>query len=205
MPRTAAANDALRIATRERLLEAAQRCFSRHGFAGTSVRTIAAEAGVAIGLVYAHFDSKDTLLLTVFAQGMLQVQGTFAVALEPLATGAASGSAVTLLVRAAVDTVRKHLAFWQLTYSLRHQPEVLAVLGPRLAAWQTEIVQTLTQILAAKPGITSISNPPPSETRATALALFAHIDGVCQHYAADPEHYPVDAVTDALLRQWNAL
>ncbi|MBL0940590.1 MAG: TetR/AcrR family transcriptional regulator [Gemmatimonadaceae bacterium] len=203
MPRTAAANDALRIATREKLLEAAQRCFSRHGFAGTSVRTIAAEAGVAIGLVYAHFDSKDTLLLTVFAQGMLQVQDTFAAALQPVPQNAPTDSPIAVLVRAAVGTVRDHLEFWQLTYALRHQPEVLSVLGPRLGAWQSEIVETLAQIVAADRAAAPIATST-SDDRATALALFAHIDGVCQHYAADPEHYPIDAVTDALLRQWKA-
>lgn len=209
MPRTVDANEAIRLATRERLLEAAQRCFARDGFAGASVRAIAAEAGVATGLLYAHFDSKDTLLLTVFAQGMLQVQHTFAAALAPVcrspeapAPTASAQSPIARLVHAAVQTVREHLGFWQLTYALRHQPEVLAVLGPRLAAWQSDIVDTLVQIMAAE----SHASPEctPSNVRATALALFAHIDGVCQHFAADPGHYPIEAVTEALLRRWTS-
>jgi len=186
MPRSPSANDALRLATRERLLTAAMRCFAANGYAGTSIRDIASTAGVATGLLYAHFDSKDTLLLSVFAQSMQQVQATFAAALSP----APGDEPVATLVRAAVRTVRAHLPFWQLSYALRHQPEVLGTLGPALEAWQRDIVQHLTLILAD------------GATESEALALFAQIDGLCQHFATDPERYPVDEVAEVVIAQW---
>jgi AcrR family transcriptional regulator len=49
-------------ARRDELLDAAQRLFTRHGLAQTSVADIAAEAGVAKGSVYRYFDSKEALL-----------------------------------------------------------------------------------------------------------------------------------------------
>ena len=188
MPRSPSANDALRLATRERLLTAAMRCFAAKGYAGTSIRDIASTAGVATGLLYAHFDSKDTLLLSVFAQSMQQVQATFAAALSP----APGDEPVATLVRAAVRTVRAHLPFWQLSYALRHQPEVLGTLSPALEAWQRDIVQHLTLILAD------------GATESKALALFAQIDGLCQHFAADPDRYPVDEVAEVVIAQWTA-
>ncbi|HVM54633.1 MAG TPA: TetR/AcrR family transcriptional regulator [Acidimicrobiales bacterium] len=45
-----------------RVLEAALGLFARHGFSGTSIRDIAAEAGLASAALYAHFESKDHVL-----------------------------------------------------------------------------------------------------------------------------------------------
>lgn len=47
---------------RENLLAGATRCFARQGFARTSMRDIAKEAGVTTGAIYAHFSAKDALL-----------------------------------------------------------------------------------------------------------------------------------------------
>lgn len=52
--------------TREQLIVAAERLFADHGFAGVSVRAIAAEAGVNWSLVGYYFRGKDGLLAEVY-------------------------------------------------------------------------------------------------------------------------------------------
>jgi AcrR family transcriptional regulator len=52
-------------ATRERILDAAERLFAEHGFAGTSHRQITAEARVNLAAVNYHFGSKEALFLEV--------------------------------------------------------------------------------------------------------------------------------------------
>jgi AcrR family transcriptional regulator len=52
-----------RPAARERVLEAATRLFLRDGFRAVGVDTIVAEAGVAKMTLYAHFPSKDDLIV----------------------------------------------------------------------------------------------------------------------------------------------
>jgi AcrR family transcriptional regulator len=52
-----------RPAARERILEAATRLFLRDGFRAVGVDTIVAEAGVAKMTLYAHFPSKDDLIV----------------------------------------------------------------------------------------------------------------------------------------------
>ena len=52
-----------RPAARERLLEAATRLFLRDGFRAVGIDTIIAEAGVAKMTLYAHFPSKDDLIV----------------------------------------------------------------------------------------------------------------------------------------------
>jgi len=53
---------------RRQLLDAAVRVFARKGFHASRVGDIAEEAGVAHGLLYHYFDSKDAVLDAVFAE-----------------------------------------------------------------------------------------------------------------------------------------
>jgi TetR/AcrR family transcriptional regulator, fatty acid metabolism regulator protein len=62
-PARAAATD-----RRRQILDAAVRVFARRGFNGCRVSDIADEAGVAYGLVYHYFRSKDEVLDTLFLE-----------------------------------------------------------------------------------------------------------------------------------------
>lgn len=52
-------------ATREKVLDAAERLFADHGFDGVSIRRIAQEAGVTLGVVGFHGGSKMDLFKTI--------------------------------------------------------------------------------------------------------------------------------------------
>jgi TetR/AcrR family transcriptional repressor of nem operon len=54
-------------ATRRRILEAAGRRLKRDGFDGSGVATLMADAGLTNGAFYAHFDSKEDLVLNTVA------------------------------------------------------------------------------------------------------------------------------------------
>src|SRR5688500_5424687 len=64
--------DRRRAMTREHLLEAAARIFSRDGFHGASLDDIAATAGFTKGAVYSNFKSKEDLLLALMDQHMTE-------------------------------------------------------------------------------------------------------------------------------------
>lgn len=51
-----------------RILQAAEVCFARAGFNGTSLKQIAQEARVSKALIHYHFDSKEGLLLEVLTR-----------------------------------------------------------------------------------------------------------------------------------------
>jgi AcrR family transcriptional regulator len=48
-------------ARRETILAAAKACFARHGFAGTTTKSVAATAGISEGLLFKHFPTKSAL------------------------------------------------------------------------------------------------------------------------------------------------
>jgi TetR/AcrR family transcriptional regulator, fatty acid metabolism regulator protein len=53
---------------RRQILDAAVRAFARNGYHGCRVSDIATEAGVAYGLVYHYFGSKEALLEAIFRE-----------------------------------------------------------------------------------------------------------------------------------------
>lgn len=56
------------VEKRRQILDAAVQVFAREGFHGCRVSDIADEAGVAYGLVYHYFSSKDEILDTLFLE-----------------------------------------------------------------------------------------------------------------------------------------
>jgi AcrR family transcriptional regulator len=56
--------------TRRRLLEAARRRFAHDGYTGTTVRDIAADAGVNVALINRYFTSKEVLFETCLRQAV---------------------------------------------------------------------------------------------------------------------------------------
>jgi AcrR family transcriptional regulator len=81
MPKRSAAHAA---AVRERILEGGRRAFIAGGFRGTSVPSIAAEAGVSVGLIYRYFPSKEELFLELCLAGTPAELEELAVHLAPI-------------------------------------------------------------------------------------------------------------------------
>ena len=75
------------------ILDAAVRVFARQGFHTCRVSDIADEAGVAYGLVYHYFSSKDEILDTLFLErwDVMLAAIAEADASEPLAAREAAG------------------------------------------------------------------------------------------------------------------
>jgi TetR/AcrR family fatty acid metabolism transcriptional regulator len=68
------------IAPREKrklILDAAIRVFAEHGYHGARVGDIAEDAGVAHGLLYHYFASKDDVLQTIFTENWGELIGRF--------------------------------------------------------------------------------------------------------------------------------
>src|SRR2546421_12511608 len=60
--------------TRARILTAAIDLFGRQGFDATTMREIAAEAGVATGAAYYYFESKDAIVLAFYDQAQKEME-----------------------------------------------------------------------------------------------------------------------------------
>jgi len=191
-PRTHEQNQTIRELSRAKIVETALELFAQHGYEATSVRMIAHAAGIAQGLLYNYFASKEALLATVVQQSMADVRESFVRAED----GTDPHRQIERLIRAAFATVQRKRTFWKLIYGVRMQGAVVASLGDVLIAGSTEIRTTIERYCR-----TAGLGQPEIE----AAILFALIDGVAQHYVLDPENYPLDAVTEALVARYNTL
>jgi AcrR family transcriptional regulator len=53
---------------RQLILSAAKRCFARHGFSGTTTKSVAAAASISEGLLFKHFPTKSALYAEILAE-----------------------------------------------------------------------------------------------------------------------------------------
>jgi AcrR family transcriptional regulator len=61
------------VDTREKILDAAERLFGAHGFAGTSLRAVTRKAEVNLAAVHYHFGTKEDLLRAVLERVVVPV------------------------------------------------------------------------------------------------------------------------------------
>ncbi len=94
--------DVQEAATRERVLDVAERLFAEHGYAEASIRRLAAEAGVNLGAVNYHFVTKEALYLAVLTRRFDDVHRR---RVERLAAAVAEVRGGVLEVRVILDCI----------------------------------------------------------------------------------------------------
>lgn len=56
------------------ILDASIRCVMRHGFHGTTIADIAAEAGISVGIIYRYYKNKEAIIEAIVARGVSEVE-----------------------------------------------------------------------------------------------------------------------------------
>ena len=101
--------------SRSAILEAALRLFSSQGYRGTSIREIAAQAGLSTGNVYHHFPDKETLFRTLLEQYFDAIGRDDSPFNRALAAGAFPDD-LEALAQAAEESVRAYRRHLNLIY-----------------------------------------------------------------------------------------
>ena len=189
-PRTSTQNEQVRAAARARLLEAALEVFATRGYSAAPVDAIATKARVSVGLLYYHFANKRAVLQAIVAQSLADVGATFAAADRE----SNPADRLPALLRSVADIMPRHRRFWRVFYGLRMQRDVVNDLGPLVQESAAVIAESLERYLR------DIEWPDPA---IEARLLFAQIDGMCQHYVLDPQHYPLDRLVERLIARYS--
>ena len=98
MARIAATKTAAGDATRRGVVDAAYRLIVAHGYSATSMRDIAAEAGISAGSIYNHFPTKEAIV-----EEVLRTYHPVVTVMPVLAT--VEGDSVEELVRGAAQRI----------------------------------------------------------------------------------------------------
>lgn len=176
----------MRAATRTAVIDSAMKLFAQNGYAHTTTRRIAEEAGISTGLMYHYFEGKAGLLRAVFDNCMAILNESFATAY----TESTADKRLASLLRAMFALLRSDPAFWALFYMLRTQPAIMRELGDDFRLWTERLralfIAELQQAGAADPEI-------------EAYLLYSLIEGTVQQYLLDPESYPLDQVVEQII------
>lgn len=96
-------SDAIARTDRPQAIRAAvRRLVARHGFHGTSMSAVAAEAGVAAGTAYVHYPSKEELLFAAYLETKAELGAVVRAAVDPADPPRARFASIW-------DAVRRHL------------------------------------------------------------------------------------------------
>jgi AcrR family transcriptional regulator len=130
--------------TRARILETAKRLFRKEGFAATTLRKIADEADVAVGLSYRYFPQKEDLALALYQDLADQLDAaTRKPTAQPLATGFASVMRKKLRLLAPHRDALAALFAASLT-----RTGGVSVVGPRAADVRAKVRSAIERVVA---------------------------------------------------------
>ncbi|MGA5135246.1 TetR/AcrR family transcriptional regulator [Streptomyces olivoreticuli] len=190
MPRTPEASAAVRDATRARIRRAAVLLMAEQGYHATTLRQVAARAGVADGLPSHYFGSKSGLLIDIADRWRERTRASLAAHQDD-----DPGITLRLLVRSALlglDTSPEEADEGRAVSALLADPQARDVL--RAAGADTDSADLLQ---ALDDALIRIGSPDPEGDR---LVLMAGIRGGLVLAAEDPG-FPLRQLEDALLER----
>lgn len=121
--------------TRQRILEAAQRCFSKKSFDATGVREIAADAGVNIALLNRYFGSKERLFEEAVAKA-IQIDDLLVEDKSTFGARTAGAMLINDFVGVALDPTRAFVnSLGSPVVGERLRASISDRLLPRIASW----------------------------------------------------------------------
>lgn len=178
---------------RELLVRATMRSIAKYGYAGTTIETICAEAGVSRGLINHHFGSKDELILQSYKalrdEWMLQTHGSV------LAGQGEPEDRLRAMIRTSFGPTmfkQEYLGIWAGFWSAIGKSPALRKLNRELFDKDREAYQRIFEDIARQRGKTV-------DTRRAALTVIALIDGFWLEWCLDPKCFTAEEAEAACL------
>jgi TetR/AcrR family acrAB operon transcriptional repressor len=186
------------LATREALIDAAERVFRREGVNGTSLAEVAAEAGVTRGAIYWHFRDKGELFAAMCERTMMPLDAALAGAaqtaqIDPL--GALRALALDALNRLACDP-RTQAVFEIMFHKCEQVGDIVhsgAGQVPDRHACLSHVEALFVQ--AVRAGQLSAD----TDTLVAAHMMHAYVVGVMHQWVRDPGAYDLGRMGPAVI------
>lgn len=168
-------------AQRDRILNAAQQCFIRHGFHAAGMAGIAQAAEMSPGLIYRYFDNKNAIILAIIERQLaekranidsLQAQPDWEQRICDLFAGWQRGD----------DSLMNAALFLEMSAQATRDPLIAQALAAADQDARARFLNWLEQHAQAQ-GAT----PDPADLRARALALQSFIEGLAIRAVREPD------------------
>ena len=186
-----------RMGNREDLLAGALECLKDKGWARTTVRDIAAAAGVNHAAIGYHFGSREALLTAAFMQAMEEWGGEIAAAVTAsLDPGASPRESYEAFWRTAIESYGANRRLWLASV----EAAVEAEHNPRVRELMVTALREGRSGLAA--GLVGVPEPDldDKDVRTVGSLQLALMSGVLIQWILDPGNAPTaENLTDGLL------
>jgi len=167
-----------------RFVEATLKCLQKHGFQGTSIRKICAEAGVSTGLINHHYASKDELVADTYLTVTRRITGMLREAIE--AAGPDARARLSAFFRASFSAevldprlLDAYVAFWG---AVKSAESINRAHEESYADYRATLSQTLLQLAREQRWRRFDSD-------LAAIALSAMLDGLWLEYGLNPRTF----------------
>ena len=175
------------VERREILVHAVLACIVRDGPDKLSIRRIAHEAGVSVGLINHHYVSKEELVADAYRHIAVWLMNELDKRMN--AEGGTPRERLSEFIKLSFSSVnldpdlfKAWLAFWVM---MQHSPEVTAVHAEQYAAYRKTLEKLFFELDS---GGTKLRMPP----RLAALGLTGLLDGLWLEWSLDPTSFTTE-------------
>ena len=185
--------------TKERIIEAAYQALVKRGYHDTSMKDIAAEAGVAPGLAHYYFETKEDLLvaaiehacapaINAWEQAGLNPSGPLPEDADPMA-----------FAQMGFELAKRELKSYRGLFLLTFDMFGVGIHNPKIAAAVRAFIDERRAFIAriTKGVIAGMAQPPEASADAIAAAIWGSLHGIYLQQVMDPD-FDADAAIDAL-------
>ena len=189
-PRTTHQLQQLREGKKQQILQAALKVFANQGYNGATIQMIAREAGIAKGLMYSYYESKEKLVEELILFG-LEKASAF---LNENPVGQLSTKKdFEKSLRHMLTLLRQETDFWRLYTMLTLQPNLAAKFRKEAMAFIEQYAGMYMAYFKKK------KSPDPM---AEAMLFGAVLDGLMFDLMVFPEEYPLEPVIGMILKKF---
>lgn len=189
MPRTKQQVEAIRRQRVIQILDAALDVFAHKGFHSATITDIAKKAGIAKGLLYHYFNSKEELLYHIVLTGMNNLVEKF----DENQDGVLTDAEMELFINDMFRKIVENRCYWKLYFSVMLQPNVFSKeLMQKLEGIYEPMVSIIIQYFRCK----GYQNP-----EMEFMMLHALSDGIIINYISN-ESFPLDAVKEEIIKRY---
>jgi len=189
MPRTKQQVEAIRQQRVIQILDTALDVFAHKGFHSATIADIAQKAGVAKGLLYHYYNSKEELLSHIVITGMNNLVEKF----DEKHDGVLTDTEMELFINDMFRKIVENRNYWKLYFSVMLQPNVFSKeLMQKLESIYEPMVAILIQYFRSK----GYPNP-----EMEFMMLHALSDGIIINYITN-ENFPLDAIKNEIIKRY---
>jgi AcrR family transcriptional regulator len=185
--------------TKERIVEAAYRTLVKRGYHETSMKDIAAEAGVAPGLAHYYFETKEDLLVAAIEHGCKPAMDAWEQAGVNLSGPLPEDADPMVVARMGFELAKEELRTYRGILLLTFDMFGVGLHNPKIAAAVRTFIDERRAFIAriTQGVIAGMTDPPMASADAIAAAVWGSLHGIYLQKMMNPE-FDADAAIDAL-------